>query len=411
MVWLKVGVGTVSGLLLLSLFLLGAGVASAVAIYTNYASTLPPASEIGRQTQQAFKTTKIYDRTGTVLLFEVFDPQGGNRTQVALSKIPKYLRDAVVANEDRRFYDESGTFFGIDPIGLGRAALSTVTGRQVQGASGITQQLVRNVVMSPEERYEVSVARKVKEGILAIELSRKYSKDEILEMYLNTISYGRLAYGVEAAAQAYFGKHVDELTVGEATALAILPQFPSANSPCDDNPYRAEAQKKRELAIDAMMREGYLTAEQGVAAKFEKINCYQQVFDIKAPHFVFYVRKLLEDQFGAQQVYQGGLKVITTIDMTLQDEAERIARDQVAKLTAEKKNVTNAAVVALDPRTGEIKTMVGSIDYFNREIDGQVNIALANRQPGSSFKLFTYLTAFEKGYTPATMVQIGRAHV
>jgi penicillin-binding protein 1C len=404
MIWLKVGAGSVAGLLLLTLFLLAAGVASAVAIYTNYASTLPPASEIGRQTQQAFKTTKIYDRTGTVLLFEVFDPQGGNRTQVPLSKIPKFLRDAVIANEDRRFYDESGTFFGIDPIGLGRAGLSTLTGRQVQGASGITQQLVRNVVMSPEERYDISLARKVKEGILAIELSRKYSKDEILEMYFNTISYGRLAYGVEAAAQAYFGKHVEDLTVGEATALAILPQYPSANSPCDDNPYQAEAQKKRELAIDAMMREGYLTAEQGVQAKFEKINCYQQVFDIKAPHFVFYVRKLLEEQFGVQQVYQGGLKVITTIDMSLQDEAERIARDQVTKLTADNKNVTNAAVVALDPRTGEIKTMVGSIDYFNRAIDGQVNVALANRQPGSSFKLFTYLTAFEKGYSPATMV-------
>jgi penicillin-binding protein 1C len=402
--WLRLGIGSVVGAAFLIVFLFSAGVATALSVYTNYAGTLPPASEIGRQTQQAFKTTKIYDRTGTVLLYEVFDPQGGNRTHVSLSKIPKYLRDAVIANEDRRFYDETGTFFGIDPIGLGRAAFNTLTGRQVQGASGITQQLVRNVVMSPEERFEVSLNRKIKEAVLAIEVNRRYSKDEILEMYLNTISYGRLAYGVEAAAQAYFGKHVEDLTLAESVALAIIPQFPSANSPCDDNPLREDAQKKRELAADAMYQEGYITVDQLREAKFTPIKCYQQVFDVKAPHFVFYVRQLLEETYGVQQVYQGGLKVITTLDMDLQNESERLAREQVDKLTADKKNVSNASVVALDPRTGEIKTMVGSIDYFNDAIDGRVNVSLANRQPGSSFKLFTYLAAFQKGYTPATMV-------
>ncbi|MEP7200496.1 MAG: transglycosylase domain-containing protein [Chloroflexota bacterium] len=402
--WLKVVMGGLTFLLLMSVFLLGGSAASAVVVYTNYASTLPPASEIGRQTQQAFKTTKIYDRTGKVLLFEVFDPQGGNRTQVPLDKIPKYFRDAVIANEDRRFYDDSGTFFGIDPQGILRAVYNLATGRQLQGASGISQQLVRNVVMSPQERLEVSLQRKLKEGVLAIELNRRFSKDEILEMYLNTIFYGRLAYGVDAAAQAYFGKHVEDLTLGEAVSLTILPQFPSANSPCEDNPLRAKAQEKRELAVDAMVRENYLSVEEAIKAKFEPIKCYEQVFDIKAPHFVFYVRKLLEDQFGVQQVYQGGLKVITTIDMDLQNEAERLAREQVSKLTAEKKNVTNAAVVAIKPTTGEIEAMVGSVDYFNDAIDGRVNVALANRQPGSSFKLFTYLAAFEKGYTPGTMV-------
>ncbi len=408
-VWLRVGVGSFTSLILLCLFLVGASVATAVGVYTNYASTLPAASEIGRQSKSAFRTTKIYDRTGSILLYEVFDPQGGNRTWVTLNKIPKYFRDAVIANEDRRYYDDSGTFFGIDPIGLGRAGLSTLTGQQVQGASGITQQLVRNVVMSPDERYEISVQRKIKEGVLAVEVNRRFSKDEILEMYLNTISYGRLAYGVEAAAQAYFGKHIQDLTLAEATALAIVPQFPSANSPCEDNPYRDDAHAKQELAIDAMLRDGYITDKQAVDAKFMQIKCFQQVFDVKSPHFVFYVRQLLEEQFGVQQVYQGGLKVITTLDMNLENEAERIARDQVAKLTQEKKNVSNASVVSIDPRTGEIKAMVGSIDYFDRKIDGQVNIALANRQPGSSFKLFTYLAAFEKGYTPATMVMDVRA--
>ncbi len=404
--WIKVTVGTITSFFLLFLFLFGAGVATVLAVYTNYASTLPPATEIGRQTQQAFKTTKIYDRTGTVLLFEVFDPQGGNRTHVPLSRIPKFFRGAVVANEDRRFYDDRGTFFGIDPIGVARAAYSTLTGRRVQGASGITQQLVRNVVMSPQERYEVSLQRKIKEAVLAIEVNRRFSKDEILEMYLNTIYYGRLAYGVEAAAQAYFNKHVEDLTLTEATALAIIPQFPSANNPCkDDNPQLwEEARKKQHLAIDAMLQEGYLTVDQAIKAKFEPIECSQQLFDAKAPHFVFYVRRLLEEQFGVQQVYQGGLKVITTLDMDWQNEAERLVQQQIQKLTAEKKNVTNAALVALDPRTGEIKTMVGSVDYRNKDIDGQVNIALANRQPGSSFKLFTYLAAFEKGYTPGTMV-------
>ncbi|MBI5876078.1 MAG: transglycosylase domain-containing protein [Chloroflexi bacterium] len=404
MIWVRVFLILAVALLVSFLGLLGAGVTTTLAVYTNYAATLPPASEIGRQAQQAFKTTRIYDRTGTVLLYEVFDPQGGNRTWVPLNRIPKYFRDAVVANEDRRFYDDSGTFFGIDPIGLARAARSTLTGEQVQGASGITQQLVRNVVMAPDERYQVSIERKLKEAVLAIETNRRFSKDEILEMYLNTIPYGRLAFGVEAAAQAYFGKHVEELTLAESVSLALVPQFPAANSPCDDNPQRADAQRKRELAVDAMLREGYISETQAVEAKFTPIKCYEQVFDISAPHFVFYVRKQLEEQFGAQRVYQGGLKVTTTLDMDWQNEAERLAREQVVKLTAEKKNVTNAAVVAIDPRTGEIKTMVGSIDYFNRQIDGQVNIALANRQPGSSFKLFTYLAALQKGYTPATLL-------
>ncbi len=400
----QVSAGVMALVIALFVVLFGGSIAAVLAVYNYYASTLPPAELIGRQTQQAFKTTKIYDRTGTVLLYEVFDPQGGNRTHVPLNKIPKVLREAVIANEDQRFYDEGATFFGIDPIGIGRAAWAIIRGQQIQGASGISQQLVRNVVMTPEERIEVSLQRKIKEAVLAIELNRRYGKDEIFEMYLNTISYGRLAYGVEAAAQAYFGKRVEDLTLAEATALSIIPQFPAANSPCEDNPYREQARVKQHVAIDAMLRQGYITTDQAIEAKFTPIKCFQQVFDIKAPHFVFYVRKLLEEQFGATQVYQGGLKVITTLDMDWQSAAEELAREQIAKLLSQKKNVTNAALVAIDPRTGEIKTMVGSIDYFNKAIDGQVNIALANRQPGSSFKLFTYLTAFEKGYTPATML-------
>ncbi|MFQ6014681.1 MAG: penicillin-binding protein [Anaerolineae bacterium] len=394
----KLVAATMLAVVLFAAMMFVAGVGSVFAVYAYFVKDLPAPEEIGRQTSQTFKTTTIYDRTGQTVLYEIFDPQWGNRTVVPLESIPIHLRQATIAIEDRNFYENPG----INIRGIARAAYQNFFGSgPIQGGSSITQQLVKNVLIPPEERYQKSYIRKIKEAILALEISRRYSKDQILEMYLNTIDYGRLAYGVEAAAQAYFGKHVWDLDLAESAMIAALPQAPAANSPCE-NPEKGR--EKQHLVLDAMLREGYITAEETVAAKYEELECAQLQFDIVAPHFVFYVRKLLEEQFGPTAVYQGGLRVYTTIDLEMQRAAEEIARQQVAKLQEEERNVSNAAVVALRPSTGEILTMMGSLDYFNKEIDGQVNMAVANRQPGSAFKPFTYATAFEKGYTAATLV-------
>lgn len=372
-------------------------VATAVSFYSYYAKDLPSPAEMTVQTNAQFKTTKIYDRTGTVVLYELFDPQGGNRTNVPLSKISQDLVNATVALEDKSFWTNEG----VDYLGMGRAVLNMVRGQQLQGASTLTQQLVKKVLLPQRESAErTSVELKIQETIMAREIAQHYTKPQILEWYLNTIYYGNLAYGIEAAAEAYFGKHANELTLSEAATLAAVPQYPALNP--IDNP--EEARARRDIALDRMVTEGYITDKQAEAAKAEKISVIQKRFDIKAPHFVVYVRKYLEDKYGPDAVNKGGWKVYTTLDYGVQQTAEEIARNQVAKLTEEKRNVTNASVVVMKPKTGEIMGMVGSVDYFNRDIDGQVNIATSDRQPGSSFKLFSYLSAFEKGYGPATVV-------
>lgn len=373
---------------------------SVFAVYAYYSRQLPSAEEIGQRTVSSFGTTKIYDRTGTHLLYELVPPEGGNRTMVPLYKIPTYMRYATIALEDRTFYENPA---GINIQGLARAAINNLRGLPVQGASSIAQQLVKNVVMTPEERYQRSYARKIKEAILAFELTRRYpgveGKDKILEWYLNTVFYGRWAYGVEAAAETYFGKHAEDLTLAECAMLAHLPQYPALDP--ISNPEKAK--ERQGIVLDQMYLQGYITAEEAWAAKQEKLNLVQKRFEITAPHFVMYVRKLLEDQLGPEAVYRGGLSVYTTLDLDLQQEAERLAREQIEKVKEQHK-VHNAAVVVLDSQTGEILTMVGSLDYFDASIDGQVNVAISERQPGSSFKPFTYVTAFAQGYTPATMI-------
>lgn len=374
------------------------GISSVFGVYAYFAKDLPAPEAIAQQSQQAFKTTKIYDRTGRHVLYEIFDPQWGNRTVVPLGQIPQHLINATIAIEDRNFYQNPG----IDLRGIARAAYyDLIVGRPVQGGSSITQQLVKNVLIPPEERYQKTYSRKIKEAILALEITRRYPKDQILEWYLNTISYGNLAYGVEAAAEAYFGKHVQDLDLAECAMLAALPQAPARNSPLE-NPQ--EARKRQHLVLDAMYRQGYITYEEIVAAKAEELHYVRQRFDILAPHFVMYIRRLLEERYDPTAVYQGGLKVYTTLDLDMQKAAEQIARQHVRKLQEENRNVSNAAVVVIKPSTGEILTMLGSVDYFDEEIAGQVNVALASRQPGSAFKPFTYATAFAQGYTPATMV-------
>jgi len=376
------------------------GVGTAVGVYAYFTQNLPDPSAIER-TQQDFETTKIYDRTGQVLLYEIFDPRWGDRTYVPLQQIPLYLREATIAIEDRNFYDNPG----INLRGIIRAAISNFRGEQIQGASSITVQLVKNVLIPPEERYEISYARKIKEAILAMEISRRYpgreGKDQILEWYLNNNFYGNLAYGVEAAARVYFGKHVQDLSLAECAMLAAIPQYPGLNP--IDNP--EQAMERQHLVLDQMLFTGYITEEEAVEAKYAELKIApRERFEIEAPHFSMYVRQLLEDEFGPDMVYQGGLRVYTTLDWDMQQLAEKLAREQIAALQAKDWTINNASVVTIRPTTGEILTMVGSLDYFSDTIKGQVNVALSPRQPGSSFKPFTYVTAFAQGYTAATML-------
>jgi penicillin-binding protein 1C len=398
----RVTLGTVALLLGLVLTTLGVGAAAAVGIYNYYAKDLPAPGEIAKQTSSQFKTTRIYDRTGQVLLYEIIDPQGGNRTVVPLDRIPSHCINATIALEDRNFWNNPG----FDWYGILRAAYITLRGEQIQGASTITQQLVKNVLIPPTERFVrdptdlATYSRKAKELILSVEIARRYEKKQILEWYLNANNYGNLAYGLQAAAETYFGKRVQDLDLTECATLAAVPQYPLLNP--IDNPQKAL--ERRNIVLDQMLLQGYITTDEALTAKAQKLRVTPKVFDIRAPHFVFYIRRQLEEKYGPDLVYRGGLNVYTSLDYNIQQIAENAARAQVKKLTDEKRNVTNASVVVIRPSTGEIVAMVGSVDYFNREIDGQVNIALAPRQPGSSFKPFTYLTAFAQGYTAATML-------
>jgi 1A family penicillin-binding protein len=372
-----------------ALLLFFIGMIGAITIYAYYALTLPPAEQLGART--LFMSTKIYDRNGE-LLYEVFDANAGRRTYVAIKEIPQDLIDATIATEDKTFYNNPG----FDPLAIGRAVWVNATeGEIVTGASTITQQLVKNIFLSPEQTF----TRKLQEAILAQEITRRYTKDQILEIYLNEIYYGNMCYGIEAAAETYFGKRARDLTLAEASLLAGLPQAPSIYDPYT-NPEAAEQRQKTVLAL--MVKEGYVTWAEAEAAWSEDLDYRALRVDMKAPHFVVYVRKLLEEKYGTEVLYRGGLRVYTTLDLGMQEIAQEAARERVTALAD--RQVTNAAVVAMIPQTGEIRVMLGSVDFWKEEIDGQVNVALALRQPGSSIKPVNYLAAFEKGWTPATLI-------
>ena len=395
---IRLAVALVAVMLLSSIFTLLAGAGSVAAVYANFAKDLPDPNEIVTA-QEDFETTKIYDRTGQVVLMEVIDPRRGDRTLLPLDQIPEDFRNAVIALEDKTFHSNPG----INLQGMARAFIQNLQGQRIQGGSSITMQLIKNILIPEEERYKKSYARKIKEAILAVEISRLYSKDQILEWYLNTNYYGNWAIGVEAAAQVYFGKHASELTLAESAMLAPIPQSPALN-PIDAP---EQAKKRQQIALDRLVEEGYITRTEAEAAYAEKLDVHTSLlkrYDIVAPHFAMYVRKQLEDRFGPELLYRGGLKVYTTVDLPINRIAEEEARKQVEALQEKGYDVTNAAVVVLRARTGEILAMVGSIDYWNEEIDGNVNVAVAPRQPGSSFKPFSYLTAFHQGHTAAEMV-------
>lgn len=402
------------GLIFLLLLILLAIVGGSFMLYEykTISATLPSVDDL-RLRASTFETTRIYDRNGNVL-YEILDPNAGRRTYVTLDEISPYLVAATIATEDKSFYSHPG----FDWMAIVRAFWqNTQEGEVASGASTITQQLARLLVLQPEERYEQSYMRKVREALLAAEITRRYAKDEILELYLNEIYYGYLAYGIEAAAETYFDTSADKLTLSQASFLAGLPQAPAVYDVFNNR----EATKLRHQSVLTLMYEASqeqsciyvsnnpqricIDADTAVAAyvDLEGVVFEPPNIEIRYPHWVTYVRSLLETQYDAQTIYRSGFSIYTTLDPGLQDAAEEIVARQVASL--ESHNANSGALVAIRPATGEILAMVGSADFYNEAIDGQVNMATSpTRQPGSAIKPLTYLAAFEKGWTASTLL-------
>lgn len=345
--------------------------------------------------RRVLQSTKIYDRTGEILLYDLH--QDVRRTIVPYEDISRHLKNASVAIEDDTFFEHGG----IRPLRILKAVFDNLMGGNLlggQGGSTITQQVIKNSVLVNEK----TLSRKVKEWILAIKLEQQLSKEEILSHYLNESPYGGTIYGVEEASETFFGKPASDVTLAEAAYIAALPQAPTYYSPYGTHRDALEARKN--LVLDQMLKNDFITEDEYREAKKEVVD-FQPPSEsgIRAPHFVFYVRDYLAQKYGEESLAERGLKVITTIDYELQAKAEEVV--QKYALQNEKTfNAENAALVATDPETGQILAMVGSRNYFDEEIDGNFNIALAERQPGSSFKPFVYAEAFTKGYTPDTVV-------
>ncbi|NJP04309.1 MAG: glycosyl transferase, partial [Chloroflexaceae bacterium] len=405
----------------------------AVNAHAQIAASLKPRLD-ELQNRQVFQTSRIFDRNGT-LLYEFFD--AGRRTKVPLDEISPLVISATVAIEDKSFFRNTG----VDYEGIFRAIYQNMrAGGETSGASTITQQVVKNIVLTEEEReYENRYQRKVKEIILAQELNQRFSKEQILELYLNEIYYGNLSYGIEAASDSYFDIRARDLNLAQAALLAGLPQLPSQYEPLnflqqdeaggflpglglEDGwlepdyvlPEDIAPPKWRQIAVlRQMVDEGFVTEQAARLAIAEDIRFTPQEVPLNAPHFVFYVRKLLEEKYGKQLVSSGGLDIYTTLDLNLQRMVQEKAAEHIR--TIEERNIHNASVVVMQPNTGQILAMVGSIDFnavvptttpdqTGNVLDGQVNVAIRERQPGSALKPFTYLAAMEKGMTPATIL-------
>jgi len=371
----------------------------------------PDVGELYSRTSQ-FETTRILDRRGNVL-YEINDPSAGRRSYVSLDEISPFLVAATIATEDKEFYNHPG----FDPWAIVRAFWQNLSsGETVSGASTITQQLGKALFISPEERAQGTYARKIKEALLAVELTRLFSKDEILELYLNEIYYGNLAYGIEAASQTYFGTSAKNLTLSQASFLSGLPQLPAVYDVYTNREATlARQQDVLLLMFQTSQEQGCIFVsnnatsiciEAGKAAEaaqaMENHDFAPPDFKIKYPHWVNFVRTQLESQFDPQTIYRSGFTVYTSLEPALQDFAQDVVFDQVSTLAD--RHVTNGALVAIRPATGEILAMVGSADFYNDAIDGQINMAISPRQPGSSIKPLTFLAAFERGWTPSTLI-------
>ncbi|MBI4281734.1 PBP1A family penicillin-binding protein [Candidatus Uhrbacteria bacterium] len=343
-------------------------------------------------TRKVAESTKIYDRTGKVLLYEIHG--GEKRTRVKLSDLPSHVKWATIVAEDDAFYQHGG----IDIKGILRSVLVDILhGGKVQGGSTITQQFIKNSVLTNEKTY----ARKLKEIILAFEIERRFSKDQILEMYLNEIGYGGATYGIEAASNYYFGKSAKDLSIAQAALVASLPKAPTYYSPYGK--HVDELLGRRDYVLGRLYEKQYITKDEYDKAKKDPIGIRSREENLLAPHFVLWVRDALTDRYGEKLLEEGGLKVTTTLDMDKQKIAEE-AITNIAKQNEKSWQAKNAALVALDAPTGQVLSMVGSRDYFDTKNDGNVNVALRPRQPGSSFKPIVYSAAFEKGYTPETLL-------
>ena len=334
-------------------------------------------------------TTKIYDRNG-ILLYDIYADQ--NRTPLPLSEIPELLRYATVAIEDKDFYSHQG----FSPRGILRAAREFFLNHQVQGGSTITQQLIKSALLTPE----VTVSRKIKEIVLAFWAERLFSKNQILEMYLNQVPYGGTAWGAETASQTYFGKPVKSLSLAESALLAGLPAAPTEYSPFGNHPQKAF--ERQGEVLRRMVEDGYITSTQAQEALSQEISFTKPHIGIRAPHFVMYVKELLENHYGPRLVERGGLRIKTSLDIDLEERLEDVVKTHINALKPFR--VGNGAALVTNPKTGEILAMVGSHDYFDATYEGNVNVTTSLRPPGSSIKVVTYAAALERGFTAATIL-------
>ena len=363
---------------------------SVLLIVTSYLlilKDLPSPSEL--TSRQIEVSTKIYDRNNN-LLYTIYKDK--NRTPVKLSQIPENVRLATLAAEDAEFYQHAG--FSVR--GTIRAIFKNFSEGRLQGGSTITQQLVKNALLSSEKTY----VRKIRELILSVGVEMNYTKDEILEMYLNEVNYGGNIYGIEEASRHYFDKHVEELTLSEASLLAGLPQSPTRYSPFGNNP-ELTFSRQREI-LHLMKVNKFINTETEEKTVSERITFASNRQNIEAPHFVMYVKEKLIDEYGEEVVLKGGLTVKTTLDLNIQKLAEKTAREEIAKL--KNLRVGNTGIVVLDPKTGEILAMVGSVNYFDTKNDGNVNVTTRLRQPGSSIKVVNYAEALSGGLTLASVI-------
>ncbi len=367
------------------------GLAAALAVAAAVAlQNLPSPEDLFQR--RIVQSTKIYDRSGAVLLYEIHGEE--RRTVIPFGEIPEAVKQATIAAEDANFYRHGG----LDFKGIARALLTDIAALDFrQGGSTITQQLVKNSFLG----HERTIRRKLKEALLAVSLETRLSKDEILNLYLNQIPYGSNAYGIEAAAQTFFGRHARELSGGEAALLAALPKAPSYYSPYGQ--HKDELLARKDRILERMAGLGSISPEEAERARAEKLRFLPATKNIRAPHFVMYVRDYLVERYGETEVEEGGLIVTTTLDWKWQEEAERLVAEGARK-NEELIQAKNMALVAVDPTSGGILAMVGSRDYFDVENDGNFNVATALRQPGSAFKPFVYATAFLKGFTPETVL-------
>ncbi len=377
------------GILLTAAIFFVAGTAMVLVISRD----LPDPSDLTKL--KIAESSKIYDRTGEHVLYEIY--QGQKRTIVPLDKIAPLAVKATIAIEDKHFYEHSG----VRVTSIARASFNNLIGRSTGGggASTLTQQLIKNTIGGTARGGLAGLFRKIKEAILAVRLEKKYTKDQILTLYLNQIPYGSVNYGIEAASLSYFHKNSKDLTLPEAATLAAIIQSPTRYLNNLDL-----LTGRRNTVLTLMQEQGYITKEEMTAAKETKLDITPNAGIFAAPHFVLYVKQLLAEQFGEENVDTTGLRVITSLDYDKQAIAEKIVKEQGDKF-AKSANANNAALVAIDPKTAQIVSLVGSRDFANKEIDGQFNVAvLGKRQPGSSFKPFVYAAAFEKGYTPDTVL-------